>query len=431
MEPLNLNLFKSKSFSPKAHINLTPYRNLDSKLNSKRSVVLNADIDNINKLVTFFARKGYTRPQIIGLISNIIDESGADPNAKQKGGGGIGLLQYTNKARKDPFLKFSPKDKYEPDYVTGDDSDSELYRQAEYIHKEMQGDRDTLPGLQQTHWLGDDRKSEREYFNSIGLSPERSAEIITHRFVRPGNIKKETKINSQRRMKLASFLNGVMPMNKDNPMFFKKGSLIFNKSQLVKNAEALNSKKDLRKKIVKSNTKDSDVKRKIFKKQLGGLLEDEFISYKNIPTPEIDLSSINMNTYSFDPYSYISGESPFKEKTPEQPAIEEELPTLEAVKPTEQSIQEVEPTPVVVDSSNFDPNYGLMKEFVDIAREENLPFRITSGYRPNARTSNGSASWHSKGLALDIVPVGVSWEEFKMRLSQSPKSLKWLRNNKM
>lgn len=44
------------------------------------------------------------------------------------------------------------------------------------------------------------------------------------------------------------------------------------------------------------------------------------------------------------------------------------------------------------DSQVFDPQYGLMKQFVDIATEENIPIRVTSAYRPGAITSNGSPS---------------------------------------
>nr|DAE51913.1 MAG TPA: D-alanyl-D-alanine carboxypeptidase [Bacteriophage sp.]DAW45139.1 MAG TPA: D-alanyl-D-alanine carboxypeptidase [Bacteriophage sp.] len=33
-----------------------------------------------------------------------------------------------------------------------------------------------------------------------------------------------------------------------------------------------------------------------------------------------------------------------------------------------------------------------MGEFVKIATEEGIPFRVTSGYRPNSITSNGSRS---------------------------------------
>lgn len=151
MEPLIKNPFVPKTILPKAYINIFPYRNLDSKINSKRDVLVNTNINNINKLASYFSSKGYTRPQIIGLLSNIIDESGGDPNRKQIGGSGIGLLQYTNSDRKDTFFKFSPDKKYDKDYFVTEDSDKELFRQAEYIHNELTGDKNTLTGLQHTH----------------------------------------------------------------------------------------------------------------------------------------------------------------------------------------------------------------------------------------------------------------------------------------
>lgn len=210
----------------------------------------------------------------------------------------------------------------------------------------------------------------------------------------------------------------------------RKGGLMAapRKSRLVKNAEVLNTKRDMRKKVIKSTTPAPDIKRKIYKKQDGGILDDQFISYINVPTPEVNLNSVSMNTYSFDPYSYIS-HKPFKEEAAEKPAITETMETTEPlVAPSIQTSPA--PKPVKVDTSNFDPTYGLMKGFIDTATEENLPFRVTSGYRPNAVTSNGSASWHSKGLALDITPArGVSWKEFRDRLSKSPKTLRWLKEN--
>ena len=229
--------------------------------------------------------------------------------------------------------------------------------------------------------------------------------------------------------KRAEYANRVAFLFRDN-RYKLGGSLKPRKSRLVKNAEVLNTKRDMRKKVVKSTTPAPDIKRKIYKKQDGGILDDQFISYINVPTPEVNLNSVSMNTYSFDPYSYIS-HKPFKEEAAEKPAITETMETTEPlVAPSIQTSPA--PKPVKVDTSNFDPTYGLMKGFIDTATEENLPFRVTSGYRPNAVTSNGSASWHSKGLALDITPAkGVSWKEFRDRLSKSPKTLRWLKENNM
>ena len=195
------------------------------------------------------------------------------------------------------------------------------------------------------------------------------------------------------------------------------------KSQLVKNAEELNSKRDMRKKLIKGTSWPS-IKKRIVKKQQGGTLDDEFLNYDNVNISETPLPELTFDTSNFNPYNYIS-EEPSKREVPNQSSEEtsqepniqkEEKPVLEKT----------------VKSPDFDPKLGLMGEFVKIATEEGIPFRVTSGYRPNSITSNGSRSWHSKGLALDIIPKeGVSWEVFKNSFNKAPKTLKWIRDNKM
>ena len=69
--------------------------------------------------------------------------------------------------------------------------------------------------------------------------------------------------------------------------------------------------------------------------------------------------------------------------------------TVNSIEPSKKEINSVklsnESTTNIV-SSNFDPNLGLMKEFVDIATEEGIPFRVTSGFRSGAVTSKGLPS---------------------------------------
>ena len=116
------------------------------------------------------------------------------------------------------------------------------------------------------------------------------------------------------------------------------------------------------------------------------------------------MSELTFDTSDFNPYSYISTE-PFKDETPDK--ISEDTSKQEQVKPAAKKEKSVVRTNIT--SFDFDPKLGLMGEFVKIATEEGIPFRVTSGYRPNAFTSKGVPSWHSKGLALDIAPsYGVS-----------------------
>ena len=60
------------------------------------------------------------------------------------------------------------------------------------------------------------------------------------------------------------------------------------KSQLVKNAEKLNGKRDMRKKVVKSTSVGSDLKKRIVKRQQGGVA-----SYINVEEPTVQYNNDN------------------------------------------------------------------------------------------------------------------------------------------
>lgn len=204
------------------------------------------------------------------------------------------------------------------------------------------------------------------------------------------------------------------------------------KSRIVKDAEELNTKRDMRKKTIKSNTNWPDLKKRIIKHETGG----SFLDYE-----VLDPITFDVNPTSFLDETYEQLVLPHLNTTAE---VESEDPSyLNGVTPN--SFHTVQSNPVHLipysnpvrlfpyipsDSQVFDPQYGLMKQFVDIATEENIPIRVTSAYRPGAITSNGSPSWHSKGLALDITPAkGSTWEELKLAFMNSPRTLKWLRDN--
>lgn len=193
------------------------------------------------------------------------------------------------------------------------------------------------------------------------------------------------------------------------------------KTKLVKDAEELNTKRDMRKKTIKSNTKWPDVKKKITKHENGGsFLDYDPITFDINPLSFLDsvyedLNHLNKNSELeseniTDP-SYLNGKTPI-EIIPYQPA------------------KIIPYQPLQINPVSFNPQYGLMQQFVNIANEEDIPLRITSGYRPGAITSNGSPSWHSKGLALDITPKhGTSWNELKQAFRNSSRTLQWLKDN--
>lgn len=139
-----------------------------------------------------------------------------------------------------------------------------------------------------------------------------------------------------------------------------------------------------------------------------------FIDYEVIEEPEYKISD-------FDPYNYI-----FPHLNDTSPAFSSSENIINSEK--EESPESTSVTiPTIVP---FDSKVGLMNEFVELAKSENIPFRITSGFRLNAKTSNGLPSWHSRGLALDIVPKqGVSWKAFKESFKNATKTREWLNKN--
>lgn len=122
-----------------------PFRDLKTQINGnlKHSTKgINVNEDNLNKLYQYF-RKRYSRKQTLTILSSIIAESGTDPlktevilqnNKLVPKGPGFGLLQYTNESRKNKMLE----------YKSNDFPDSELMRQAEFIHSEIQGSKKFL-----------------------------------------------------------------------------------------------------------------------------------------------------------------------------------------------------------------------------------------------------------------------------------------------
>lgn len=72
---------------------------------------------------------------------------------------------------------------------------------------------------------------------------------------------------------------------------------------------------------------------------------------------------------------------------------------------------------------------GNMQELLDKFAEAGISLRITSGYRPGARTSSGKQSWHSQGYALDVTPgTNETWASLRQKLRNSPDLIKYMRD---
>ena len=72
---------------------------------------------------------------------------------------------------------------------------------------------------------------------------------------------------------------------------------------------------------------------------------------------------------------------------------------------------------------------GNMQELLDKFAEAGISLRITSGYRPGARTKQGNQSWHSQGYALDVTPgTNETWASLRQKLRNSPDLIKYMQD---
>ena len=66
-------------------------------------------------------------------------------------------------------------------------------------------------------------------------------------------------------------------------------------------------------------------------------------------------------------------------------------------------------------------------------KDENLKgkYKITSLYRPGAKTKQQKTSFHSLGKAIDIIPVGCSWDELEQLIMSNSEIVDYMKNNKL
>lgn len=66
-------------------------------------------------------------------------------------------------------------------------------------------------------------------------------------------------------------------------------------------------------------------------------------------------------------------------------------------------------------------------------KDENLKgkYKITSLYRPGAKTKQQKTSFHSLGKAMDIIPVGCSWDELEWLIMSNSEIVNYMKNNKL
>lgn len=192
-------------------------------------------------------------------------------------------------------------------------------------------------------------------------------------------------------------------------------SLKFPKSQIVKDSEA---KKDMRKKLVVNNT--AQLKRAFIPNRIRkGSSGFKFMDYTPVFGQELsnDLFTIIPKEYS-------------------------ELIKFKTIDEIKNKMEEVVSQPVVIPQipQIVDLKSMSLQELID---QEDLPIKITSGYRANSKTKSGNTSHHSRKdsygnpMAYDIVPmfngkVNITQQGFELLSSSiinNPIAVQWFKDH--
>ena len=192
-------------------------------------------------------------------------------------------------------------------------------------------------------------------------------------------------------------------------------SLKFPKSQIVKDSE---EKKDMRKKLVANNT--AQLKRAFIPNRIRkGSSGFKFMNYTPVFGQELsnDLFITIPKEYS-------------------------ELIKFKTIDEIKNKMEEVVSQPVVIPQipQVMDLKSMSLQELID---QEDLPIKITSGYRANSKTKSGNTSHHSRKdsygnpMAYDIVPmfngkVNTTQQGFELLSSSiinNPVAVQWFKDH--
>lgn len=223
------------------------------------------------------------------------------------------------------------------------------------------------------------------------------------------------------------------------------GKFKFKKDEIVKNQEEL-YKRDKRKKLIKTDKPTLKRNRKINKKQQGGTINGQPVTYDYAINPEVftswnSVKPVNSPTYDervaslnlpvFQAVEFIDqtqdeateGYSDFNELDPIKSTITENF---------KEEIKQRNPGTIII-PDNINIGNSTIKGFIDVARRAGINFKVTSGYRPGGMTTSGFQSWHARdgGNALDIVPINQTFDQLKEQIQDSPEVLQYLRDNKL
>lgn len=118
-----------------------------------------------------------------------------------------------------------------------------------------------------------------------------------------------------------------------------------------------------------------------------------------------------------------------KVQVPPKHQIQQETPVVTAAADaTKVTVPKIPKGAVEYAKQNLD--VGNMQELVNLMIEEGISFRITSGYRPGAKTKQGKSSHHGAGNAMDITPInGQTWDNLLSQMRRSKRFLDYMRSH--
>ena len=296
--------------------------------------------ENLKYINSELQKAGYGYIQRLAILGNIQRESNGNPLAVSSNGIWHGLIQWD-------------KDRYR---IESDNSKEELKKQTKLLIKE----------LERKGWAGKTWKDQETYSNSFKDSTDlnQAIDLLTRKFVRPGNIDEEIK----KRLGYAKDLQSVIEDDRksiidNNEEIYTNDwkQTIFNKDNINHIIEMSPYKNQ--NKFISSFEKESEnYKPSVLKKQYGGLLV--YNQYK--PNDDFDFD-LDITDYSKFPVERVrkpvSKQNEVKEETvPEIPIIDVSQNTQTEPKQTTVQVQNpeviVKPTEIISENQNTSTNAG-------------------------------------------------------------------------
>ncbi len=331
---------------------------------------------------------GMSKNKRTAVLANIIEESGGDPFAKGPGGY-YGLLQWSN-AR---YVPTNERNVY-----------AELDNQINYI---LQTEGNANDRQSWTHGgKGSGYNSLKDAMNAFNSDILNDAvRGFTLGYVRPAGA-------------LDSLNNRTAVANQINNLsgYYQKGG------NLAYTPFGVNEQENKHGLTYKPYLKPSE--------QVSDLQEVKDLIYNYTPSFPV----VPVKTYEPEKKEIVE-ETPVvkKEQTSKIEKVQTpEFEVQQVVTPRDATAvaQNVEKILGTIEYKTSNMDVGNMQELIDLMRDEGISFRVTSGKREGAKTSNGSKSHHSMGNAIDITPIkGQSWEDLIAQMKRSSKFLEYMRSH--